>query len=114
MLLDKPPTPSASLLLMNSLDSTHMLTRSYSPRCSKLVQMSFAARQGLQANIDNFRNSAVMTQKKEWHPILLYTAGPLKGKEAPFPSPDSPAKGRSFRRVFSVKSERRDSGQLSC
>mmetsp|Transcript_32624 Transcript_32624/g.78411 ORF Transcript_32624/g.78411 Transcript_32624/m.78411 type:complete len:357 (-) Transcript_32624:640-1710(-) len=58
-------------------------------KSNKVVEVTYARVQGLDANVEHFRNSAVMRQdiEEQYKPILFDLQ---TGKEKPFPMPTSP------------------------
>ncbi|OIR56935.1 MAG: RNA-binding protein involved in meiosis Mei2 [Amphiamblys sp. WSBS2006] len=52
----------------------------------KKCSLCYARIQGMENLIERFRNSKIMSEKREYQPKMFYTEGPDKGKEREFPA----------------------------
>ena len=63
-----------------------------SSKSEKICQISYARIQGKHSLVEQFRNSTVMSKKKQYRPIIFYSVGPSVGTSEPFPPGNSSQK----------------------
>jgi hypothetical protein len=66
-----------------------------SSKSEKICQISYARIQGKHALVEQFRNSTVMSKKKQYRPIIFFSNGPSVGTSEPFPPGNSTSKQRA-------------------
>lgn len=65
-----------------------------SSKSEKICQISYARIQGKHALVEQFRNSTVMSKKKQYRPIIFFSDGPSIGTSEPFPPGNNSSKQR--------------------
>jgi len=64
-----------------------------SSKSEKICQISYARIQGKHALVEQFRNSTVMSKKKQYRPIIFHSSGPAIGTPEQFPPGNNQGQG---------------------
>ena len=68
-----------------------------SSKSEKICQISYARIQGKHALVEQFRNSTVMSKKKQYRPIIFHSSGHSIGMPEQFPPGNSQGQGKPGR-----------------